>query len=241
MTESVQLARHRLRETNRVVHLDGTPAAVPRDGHPKPSMRIRLMLRLGRVAAPTTGDQAPAARVTIDQAPAVRPAALLALNRRDPDGAAGRIDELVELFADPLMPVSVGLLWQPADEEYRYELPDLILPTAQALPGDVAAQFTGRLAATGGPSCGWRRWMRPGACWRRGPRPVLDDERLRDMLQRALQGEALHTPALSRPSRSFAWRSGRRRVRDKFATGRPERRDTQPGCKTFWSFPRSCG
>ncbi|MFE2916790.1 hypothetical protein ACFXI0_07020 [Kitasatospora indigofera] len=117
----------------------------------EPSIRIQLMLRLGRVAAPTTDDQAQAARATIDQAPAVRLAALWALNRQDPDGAAGRLDELVELFADPLTPASVGLLWQPADEEYRYELPHLILPTAEDLPGDVAAQFTGRLAATGEP------------------------------------------------------------------------------------------
>ncbi|MCW3819408.1 transposase [Micromonospora sp. DR5-3] len=31
------------------------------------------------------------------------------------------------------------------------------------------------------------------------------------------------------------------RSSDKFATRRPERRDTQPRCKTSWSSPRSCG
>ncbi|MFJ9459974.1 HEAT repeat domain-containing protein [Kitasatospora sp. NPDC101447] len=116
----------------------------------EPSMRIRLLLRLGQVATPTD-DQARAALAAVAGSPVLRLAALRGLNRLDPDGAAGRVDGLVDLFTDPSMPASVELLWNPADEDYRPELSDLVLPTAEDLPAAVAARFTARLARCGEP------------------------------------------------------------------------------------------
>ncbi|MER8186048.1 hypothetical protein [Kitasatospora sp. NPDC094015] len=116
----------------------------------EPSMRIRLLLRLGQVATPTD-DQARAALTAATGAPLLRLTALRGLNRLDPDGSAGRVDGLVELFNDPLMPASVELMWNPADQEYRPDLSDLVLPTAEDLPGAVAARFTARLARSGDP------------------------------------------------------------------------------------------
>ncbi|MFD8781689.1 hypothetical protein [Kitasatospora sp. NPDC059599] len=139
---------------------------------PEPALRIRLLLRLGRVAAPSDDEaRAAVAAEADDDAPALRLAALRALNRLDPDGAAGRVDQLVEVFTGPTTPSSVDLLWNPLAEEYPVELADLILPAAEELPGEVAARFTARLARTGAPEfrvaaldAAWRVLaMRPSA------------------------------------------------------------------------------
>ncbi|MFC8450123.1 HEAT repeat domain-containing protein [Kitasatospora sp. NPDC057223] len=128
----------------------------------EPSLRIRLLLRLGSVAAPTD-DEARTTLTATAGTPVLRLAALRGLNRLDPDGAAGRVDGLVELFTDPSKPASVELLWHPAGEDYRPELSDLVLPTAEDLPGEVAARFTARLARGGRPDL---RLAALDAAWR---------------------------------------------------------------------------